>query len=570
MLRKKKEDKEKKLKVSPVEQVKQPNAEVKAPTVQMPNMSDVKETVVTVLTKGGQYTMFAASKLKERWDARQQKQEEVMEDESRGKPRDCYSFEANITGSIALLDPDKETKVKKAEINTKEKGITNTIYGYIESFLPNRKKEKVTAERTLVRSPLKELEDKNVLIKKEVAVLDELILKNANSLYEEIKRDLEVNQQAINVNVDDLLLKQANSLREEMKAYMPKRNNTAALLKNLRFLNKSMLQKINLMHDEIKQLITKRKKMVELIDDLTLQKIILMQDEIKWHSKTRVDLFLYLLVAVYCKYVLIERRGAKKQHGIGSTDLGTNACHSSLFTKVRLFPIRENIPSFFSQSAIPTFKETAFDESLNMTVELDRKVNEFDEHLEGMFGKKSIQIEACERILVQVTIGEIDPIAGLNKFLKVMDRFFEGFKSEYFELKSSKNKSENKSDEENKININKLKTKATPDRPVNKKMANEKNSMTTVLTPLELPKTFAKIWELEREGTFACANEDLTAKAEYIYLMLRVKEKDLYKAHYLPAFLSGFNGYYNALQEEIFNTKFNLHEEIKRNKVANK
>ena len=101
-------------------------------------------------------------------------------------------------------------------------------------------------------------------------------------------------------------------------------------------------------------------------------------------------------------------------------------------------------------------------------------------------------------------------------------------------------------------------------------MANEKNSMTTVLTPLELPKTFAKIWELEREGTFACANEDLTAKAEYIYLMLRVKEKDLYKAHYLPAFLSGFNGYYNALQEEIFNTKFNLHEEIKRNKVANK
>src|SRR3990167_11299088 len=122
------------------------------------------------------------------------------------------------------------------------------------------------------------------------------------------------------------------------------------------------------------------------------------------NRETNLPVFLnaILLVAVYCKYVLIERRGAKKQHGIGSTDLGTNACHSSLFTKVRLFPIRENIPSFFSQSAIPTFKETAFDESLNMTVELDRKVNEFDEHLEGMFGKKSIQIEACERILVQV------------------------------------------------------------------------------------------------------------------------------------------------------------------------
>lgn len=146
----------------------------------------------------------------------------------------------------------------------------------------------------------------------------------------------------------------------------------------------------------------------EKCDDSLLQQVELSKDLIQEHAARRVDLFFYLLVAVYKEQFNLIKENTVKQHGQGSIKKGTHACHSSLFPNTNLSPL---------------FFKTHFYESLNSTVELPKIVNDFDGCIEGKRMPSPWIIE-CQSILNAVSRADIDPRHGMTRFFKVMDNFF--------------------------------------------------------------------------------------------------------------------------------------------------
>jgi hypothetical protein len=166
----------------------------------------------------------------------------------------------------------------------------------------------------------------------------------------------------------------------------------------------------------IRLIVNERKSLSEQTakHDLILQEVKLMKENIIEHAALRVDLFFYLMVALYGKGVTVTKNLTVKQHGKGSTYLNSHACHNSLFSNV------------------PVLSGTFLQEALDSTFELPAIVNGFDGHLEGRI-KPSRWVKECLFILNLVSQKEINPTYGMTLFFHNMDDFFSSPKDEYFQ-----------------------------------------------------------------------------------------------------------------------------------------
>ena len=130
------------------------------------------------------------------------------------------------------------------------------------------------------------------------------------------------------------------------------------------------------------------------------------------HANRRVDLFFYTLVAYYKTGITPIIGHTDLQHGIGRVikpdHLLTQGCHSSFIPS----PLDKTIYNSVRCKSI--LSGTHFLDSLNATVELPPSVNHFDDLLENLCR------QSCADILAEVAKGSINPIEGLNRFLKMM------------------------------------------------------------------------------------------------------------------------------------------------------
>lgn len=212
---------------------------------------------------------------------------------------------------------------------------------------------------------------------------------------------------------------------------------------------------------------------VSEISNIVLEKVELVAPLIKEHASRRVDLFFYLLVALFGTNVMIEKSNTIKQHGGGNNSLGTQACHSSLFPNLKIEPYSQW--SFFTSSKPFSLEGTYFAEALNMTVELPQIVNVFDGMLEGK-KKETSYVTDLVKILNAVAMKSLTPLQGMQKFFQIMTRFFDDFETKH-----------------------------------------------TAKTELVNLPGLKKIWEYEKNGTFlGKANYDLTINEGYLFSLLRV------------------------------------------------
>lgn len=252
------------------------------------------------------------------------------------------------------------------------------------------------------------------------------------------------------------------------------------------------------------------KKMLEYNQDPTPENIFkqvdLLKTEIEEHAARRVDLFLLLLLAVYKKNVILSKGETVKQHGKGSSTYGTQACHSSLLPNINIETPRASRFSFWSGAAPFVITGTQLEEILNMTVELPHIVNVFDGYIEGG-SRLSEYTKASLNIANRVSRGEIDPRAGINEFLNVMDIFFIHFEKAY--ITSDKDKAD---------------------------------------AAMQL------VWKHEKKGTFkATEGNTLMVSDAYFYAALELKPDEVAKLsyrswYYLPYF-------YERVQNEILTSK---------------
>lgn len=253
-------------------------------------------------------------------------------------------------------------------------------------------------------------------------------------------------------------------------------------------------------HNKMKSLEEKIKetKSSSQMDELLLEKIELVEDQIIEHAARRVDLFFYLLLAVYKKNMIISKDHTIKQHGKGSKSKGTQACHSSLFPNIKLEPIKTTLSFLFSTKPL-VISGTHLEDSLNMTVELPTIVNAFDQRLEGRY-KLSKTVNGCLTILNKVSKGEIDPRDGMNEFFKIMDLFFQAFEKKYLTTKN-------------------------------------KTSSAAIKT----------IWKYEKIGTFFYATENNAIQNDYLHLMLRLNSTEINQVTKNPNLIFKF---YTRIQDE--------------------
>lgn len=142
------------------------------------------------------------------------------------------------------------------------------------------------------------------------------------------------------------------------------------------------------------------------------------------HANRRVDLFFYTLIAYYHTNAIPVEGHTTLQHGKGRSsddDIQvTQACHSSLIPSL----IDQSICAQSRQAIKSVLSNTHFFASLNSTVELPHFVNAFDDLLEAKIRPK------CMSILRDVSLGTINPIEGLENFLKLMNELLMDFKTQ--------------------------------------------------------------------------------------------------------------------------------------------
>ena len=134
------------------------------------------------------------------------------------------------------------------------------------------------------------------------------------------------------------------------------------------------------------------------------------------HANRRVDLFFYTLIAYYNTHVVPTLGHTTLQHGRGRNIKNlahiTEACHSSLMPALLDQTIYQDTKSKAKQRSL--LSGTHLMDSLNATVELPPFVNDLDDVIENSCRQK------CLEILQDVSIGRINPVEGLNKFLNIM------------------------------------------------------------------------------------------------------------------------------------------------------
>lgn len=280
-----------------------------------------------------------------------------------------------------------------------------------------------------------------------------------------------------------------------------------------------------------------RIKIKEDIDDLLCEKVEISAELIKWHAQRRVDLFLYQLIAVHGliahyqptleagKTMLLKRGETTLQHGKGTKAKGTAACHASLFPclAAEIVDKHEDADSYLDKaSAIisgfvtgmpqsqeereeddlpgdvapeePAPKEKTvpflldnsyFQDVCNLTHE--GPMNPFDCVLEKKNRQKSPMVEKAEAITNAVFHGEISPLKGLKLFGFHMKLFFDYIHYNYL-------------------------IKEIDYKPLN--------------PTVPYPKSFKKIWALQKEATlssFEIAEEQKDSRIKYPYLHLMLE-----------------------------------------------
>lgn len=213
------------------------------------------------------------------------------------------------------------------------------------------------------------------------------------------------------------------------------------------------------------------------------------KEYIKEHAARRIDLYFYLLIAIYNTKLRISQGDTILQHGKGrkSSDRKglTHACHSSLFPTI--------ISDKNHKDDITVLLlGTHFMDSLNSTVELPIFANQLDSELEGKISNPSLFRQKSTEILQKVSNGDIDPIIGFRLFLKEMSDTLDL-------LKSAK----------------RIKKGSTPYL-----------TRTTGSIPKQIK---VNLIELVRAGAFCSASsldqENITN--DYIYLLLRLKPEEI-------------------------------------------
>ena len=165
---------------------------------------------------------------------------------------------------------------------------------------------------------------------------------------------------------------------------------------------------------------------------------------IEIHASRRIDLFFYLLIAYYNTKLIINIEETHIQHGEGKKkQKHSAACHSAILTS--LWDTLHQSPAG-STASVKSYQtsilnDTHFENSLNSTVELDESVNYFDtNYIEGR-SQTNLKMRAkAIDILNKVSLGQLDPIEGTNRFLDEMHENFLSIENAYFnapELKTS-------------------------------------------------------------------------------------------------------------------------------------
>jgi hypothetical protein len=159
------------------------------------------------------------------------------------------------------------------------------------------------------------------------------------------------------------------------------------------------------------------------LDELRTEPGILLhmcKDYIKEHSARRVDIYFYLLIAVYNTQCILKQDSTILQHGKGrktqSRVTVSHACHSNLFPNLQGLKKNTN-----KAPEMNIFNETHFMDTMNITSELPIFVNQLDSELEGKINNPSLFRKKSFNILQSVSNGEIDPVEGFRQFLKNMN-----------------------------------------------------------------------------------------------------------------------------------------------------
>lgn len=230
-------------------------------------------------------------------------------------------------------------------------------------------------------------------------------------------------------------------------------------------------------------------------------------DNIVEHASRRVDLFYYQLISFFhlkirfsANSVVITKDKTTLQHGKGSLRLLTHACHSAILPSVAIMLYKCNGVEI---DITDQYRSTFFYQSLNSTVELPAIVNTVDAWLEGG-AQPSFLMKAGLRILNLIANDMIDPDDGMYLFYYAFEK--------QFGVALAKNKSDEKR--------------------------------------TSLISARSQIIDLERKGTFAGANSDLTMRDDYKQSLLRL-------AHLNPGILreDEFIRRYHEIADEIWNTQ---------------
>ncbi len=281
-------------------------------------------------------------------------------------------------------------------------------------------------------------------------------------------------------------------------------------------------------------IIKQHSDLLEQIDLLQLKRVELVAENIREHATRRVDLMFHLMIAIYNTNLVIAKARTTKQHGSGSEETDTAACHDSLFPNIKTTKPADNsvmgaVKSYWPLTLFQSVPVTTADESIlqnthfletmNECVELPTTVNQFDCHMEMRGSERSSLVKISVGILNRVSKGEIDPIQGMSEFCPWLQRFFEQMEFNYVKPPADY-------------------TPEGKDRT---------------------PKTTAKILQYQKEGAYRIMDSyRLRLQSRYINMILRTKNFTwgesvtslFYSGHYRQRMLE--------IQKEILSNKINV------------
>lgn len=293
-----------------------------------------------------------------------------------------------------------------------------------------------------------------------------------------------------------------------------------------------------------------RGELLEKIDTLELERVELVAENIREHTTRRIELLFLLMIAVYKKNLVITKGKTIYQHGKGYHHTNTAGCHDSLYPALDFTAPGDNsmigavtsywesaksyLPSrFFSNTSdkpvsnsVGLLNNTYLQELLNMTTELPASVNKFDMHMETRGFEKSSLVKVGIELLNQVSRGELNPIQGMNIFCRNLHLFFEAMNYTYI-IPPPDYSTENK------------------DRA---------------------PRTFARIWQYQKEGAYRIISSSHQLKSSYIDMVLGLHK--LTMAQRTASFV--YNGFIEQRMLEMQNellAPFDVSEFIKNNKT---